>query len=221
MDSKNNKIKNFNPSSIGNKNNNIFGLPFNSTDADVVIIPVPWDATTSFKQGASKAPKEIYEASFQVDLYNDYNKNTWKAGISMEKISEYWKQKNKKLSGASLKYTDYLSGNSAEFDDETAKTILNSINSASLSLNKWVKDQSDFFLNKNKYVVVLGGDHSVPLGLIQALAEKNNDFAVLQIDAHADLRNAYEGFEFSHASVMYNVLKIPPVSKLVQLGIRD
>ena len=68
---------------------------------------------------------------------------------------------------------------------------------------------------------MLGGDHSTPLGLIQALAEKHSSFAILQIDAHADLREAYEGFEFSHASIMYNAIKIPQVKKLVQVGIRD
>jgi agmatinase len=67
----------------------------------------------------------------------------------------------------------------------------------------------------------VGGDHSTPLGLMQAAAEKHNSFAILQLDAHADLRNAYEGFEFSHASIMYNALKIKQVSKLVQVGIRD
>jgi agmatinase len=57
--------------------------------------------------------------------------------------------------------------------------------------------------------------------MIQALAEQNENFGILQIDAHADLREAYEGFEFSHASIMYNALKIKQVQKLVQVGIRD
>ena len=56
---------------------------------------------------------------------------------------------------------------------------------------------------------------------MQALAEKFGKFAVLQLDAHADLRIAYEGFEFSHASIMYNALKIKEIEKLVQVGIRD
>jgi agmatinase len=57
--------------------------------------------------------------------------------------------------------------------------------------------------------------------MMQALAEKYGNYCVLQIDAHADLRNAYEGFEFSHASIMFNALKINQVEKLVQVGIRD
>jgi agmatinase len=76
-------------------------------------------------------------------------------------------------------------------------------------------------LNQNKLVALLGGDHSTPLGLMQALSEKYSSFGILHIDAHADLREAYEGFEFSHASIMYNAIKLPQVTRLVQVGIRD
>ena len=95
------------------------------------------------------------------------------------------------------------------------------VNKECAELNKFVKGKSLHFLSKKKIIGLIGGDHSTPLGLIQACAQKNKDFAVLQIDAHADLRNAYEGFEFSHASIMFNVLKIKEVKKLVQVGIRD
>ena len=70
-------------------------------------------------------------------------------------------------------------------------------------------------------VAVLGGDHSTPLGLMKALSKTHTSFTILQIDAHADLREKYEGFDFSHASVMFNALKIPQVEKLVQVGVRD
>jgi agmatinase len=76
-------------------------------------------------------------------------------------------------------------------------------------------------MNKGKLVALLGGDHSTPFGMLQALAEKYPAFAILQIDAHADLRPAFEGFTYSHASIMYNALTIPQVSKIVQVGIRD
>lgn len=57
---------------------------------------------------------------------------------------------------------------------------------------------------------------------MQAIAEKHEDFAILQLDAHCDLRRAYEGFTYSHASIFYNVMEnIPQVSKLIQVGIRD
>ena len=77
-------------------------------------------------------------------------------------------------------------------------------------------------LNQGKLLGVLGGEHSTPLGLIEALNEKHDSFGILQIDAHADLRDAYEGFDQSHASIMFNVLQnCPNMHKLVQVGIRD
>jgi agmatinase len=74
---------------------------------------------------------------------------------------------------------------------------------------------------QGKRVGVIGGDHSVPLGAIAAIAQHHGDFGILHIDAHADLRRAYQGFQYSHASIMDNVLALPQVSRLVQVGIRD
>jgi len=69
---------------------------------------------------------------------------------------------------------------------------------------------------------LVGGDHSGPLGFFKAIGEKHGDFGILQIDAHLDLREAYEGFNYSHASIMFNALsEIPQLTRLVQVGIRD
>ena len=77
-------------------------------------------------------------------------------------------------------------------------------------------------MNQGKIVGVLGGEHSVPLGLFEAIDSLGKPFGILQIDAHADLRNAYEGFVQSHASIMYNALEnCKNLTKLVQVGIRD
>jgi agmatinase len=71
-------------------------------------------------------------------------------------------------------------------------------------------------------VALLGGDHSTPLGYYKAIGEKFGEFGILQIDAHCDLREGYEGFVYSHASIMYNALnEVPGLKKLVQIGIRD
>jgi agmatinase len=89
-------------------------------------------------------------------------------------------------------------------------------------MNDWVYEKTSALLNKGKKVGLLGGDHSTPLGFIKALAEKHESFGILQIDAHCDLRKSYEGLDYSHGSIMYNVLStIPSVSKLMQIGIRD
>lgn len=99
---------------------------------------------------------------------------------------------------------------------------LKDINEGSNFLNNWVYEQTKELLDKGKLVGLLGGDHSTPLGFFKAIAEKNGDFGILQIDAHCDLRIAYEGFKYSHASIMYNALEeIPELKKLVQVGIRD
>src|SRR5262249_16504471 len=86
----------------------------------------------------------------------------------------------------------------------------------------WVYAHTKRLLDAGKIPCVVGGDHSVPFGAIRAYAERHDDLGILHFDAHADLRPAYEGFEFSHASIMHNVItRLPRVTKLVQVGIRD
>lgn len=68
---------------------------------------------------------------------------------------------------------------------------------------------------------LVGGEHSTPLGFIRVLSEIHNEFGILHIDAHADLRHAYEGFTYSHASIMYNALQYPQITRLVSVGLRD
>lgn len=219
--SKEEKIKNFNPNDLGDTNNNIYGLPFTTDEAEVVIIPVPWEVTVSYNSGTAVGPQAIYNASYQVDLYDPKIKDAWKIGLAMEPISDDVASKNENYRRKAEHYIALLEeGDSIEQNEEMRET-LELINNECKKLNSWVKEKALKHFEKNKIVALLGGDHSTPLGLIQALAEKHNSFAILQIDAHADLRDAYEGFEFSHASIMFNALKIPQVSKLVQVGIRD
>ncbi len=75
--SKEEKIKNYNPSGVGVDNGNIFGLPFSFEDSDIIILPVPWEVTTSFGNGTSKAPAKILEASPQLDLFHHTYPNAW------------------------------------------------------------------------------------------------------------------------------------------------
>jgi agmatinase len=82
-------------------------------------------------------------------------------------------------------------------------------------------DRCQQAMAQGKRVAVIGGDHSSPLGYFRALATKYPSFGILHIDAHADLRNAYEGFTYSHASIMFNALQIPQITRLVQVGLRD
>ncbi len=102
------------------------------------------------------------------------------------------------------------------------QAIIDEINTAHRALTSHLKLRVEHLLQSGKICAVLGGEHSTPLGLIQALDEHYESFSILQIDAHADLRKAYEGFEQSHASIMHNVVEsCDSLVQLVQVGIRD
>lgn len=192
----------------------IFGLPFTLTDAAQIILPVPWDATVSYRKGTSHGPKAILSASKQVDLYDPDVKDAWKFGIAMDDISGLIGELNGHARGNVESYAQMPE----ERDRENE--ILAQINSDCRQMNTWVRNRSRHFLDQGKLVYAIGGDHSVPLGLIEELASRER-FGILHLDAHADLRVAYEGFEYSHASIMYNVSKLANVTKIVQVGIRD
>ncbi len=119
-------------------------------------------------------------------------------------------------------YIQYISQGEKVEDNKFMSKTLKDVNAGSLFLNNWVYEQTKALLENNKLVGLVGGDHSTPLGFYKAIAEKHGSYGILQIDAHCDLRDAYENFKYSHASIMYNALnEIPELTKLVQVGIRD
>ncbi len=219
--SKESKIKNFDPNDLGDRAGNIYGLPFTTEEAEVVIIPVPWEVTVSYGSGTAKGPMAVYNASFQVDLYDPYFPDAWKIGIAMDKFPTALKKKSDTLRKSAEKYISSLEKGQSPDKNKALAKIQQLINKECETLNKYVKQTALSFINKNKIVGLLGGDHSTPLGYFQALSEKYKSFGILQIDAHADLRVAFEGFTYSHASIMYNALKIKNIEKLVQVGVRD
>lgn len=215
------KIKSFDPNSPGDPDANIYGLPFTCEEADTVIVPVPWDVTVSYADGTANGPEAVFNASFQVDLYEPDLQDAWKSGIAMDEIPLKLKARAEELRSMAVQYIDALTnGEDVESDPELQKILL-TVNEGSAELNAWVKNRCLHWLQKGKRVGLLGGDHSTPFGMLQAQAELHEEFGILQIDAHADLRVAYEGFTYSHASIMYNALSIPQVKRLVQVGIRD
>lgn len=217
---KQDKIKNFDANGIGQLNDGMYGLPFSSEESDTILIPVPWEVTVSYGGGTANGPEAILEASYQVDLYDPFVKDAWKKGIAMDEISEEIKTNSEILRQSAERYIEALA-NGDDQNDPELNAISTKITGECEKLNAWVKARVLHFINQKKHVGLIGGDHSTPLGMIQALAEKYASFGVLQIDAHADLRKAYEGFEYSHASIMYNAIKINAVEKLIQVGIRD
>jgi len=215
-------LSNFDPDSVSNLNNNIFGLPFTEEEAELVILPVPWEVTVSYRAGTARAPEHLFHASMQVDLFDPDFPDAWKNGFFMRKVDKKILLKSDYLRKEAELYINYISqGDKVDNNKFMCKTLVE-VNEGSKFLNQWVYEQTAELLDKGKMVGVVGGDHSTPYGYIQALAERNESFGILQIDAHCDLRESYEGFVFSHASVMHNVLaNIPAVTRLVQIGIRD
>lgn len=215
-------LSNFDPNSVGNPNNNIFGLPFSEEEARLVILPVPWEVTVSYNAGTARAPDHMFKASLQVDLFDPDVKDAWKEGYYMRQPDQKILTKSDFLRKEAELYISYISQGEKVEDNKFMSKTLKDINTGSLFLNDWVFQQAKKLFDQGKLVALLGGDHSTPLGFFKAVGEKFGDFGILQIDAHCDLRKAYEGFVYSHASIMYNALEeIPAIKKLVQVGIRD
>lgn len=214
-------IDSFDPSQPGLADATVFGLPFSAEDSEIIVIPVPWEVTVSYGAGASEGPDAIMDASFQVDLNHQDFPDLWKLGIYMDDAPKQWKVNSDKYKSLAQPIIEALE---AGEDIETFPALqsdLDKINKACRELHTEVKEKVLSWMNKGKKVVLLGGDHSTPLGYYEALASKHDDFGILHLDAHMDLRIAYEGFKYSHASIMYNTLQIPQVTKIVQVGIRD
>lgn len=216
------KIAQFDPSGVGQKNGHFIGLPFDEDDAEIVLLPVPWDVTVSYAEGTATGAQNILEASSQLDLYDPDVKDAWKIGIYMRHMDLFWLNRNEELRPIAESVIEALeSGSSPSWDLRLAASI-EEVNNACLTLKGWVFEQTTALMNRGKRVGIVGGEHSVPLGYLEALAKIHPDgFGVLHIDAHQDLRAAYENFTFSHASIFYNALKIKELTKLVQVGIRD
>lgn len=212
----------FDPNGVGIANGNIFGFPIRENDADIIIIPVPWDATASYGKGTSRGPKVILEASTQLDFYHPKLERAFETKVFMTPISEEWLTLNDQLCSKAVDYISFLEDGGQLKDNTFFQEVVQEIDNAQNALKNHLRERASALLNEGKIVAVLGGEHSTPLGLIEALNDRNEPFGVLQIDAHADLRDAYEDFEQSHASIMFNVLKnCKNVQSLVQVGIRD
>ncbi len=210
----------FDPNARATEDAGIFGLPYSAAESNLIIIPVPWEATTSYGSGTSKGPEAILEASKQVDLFDFETGKSYELGYHMLKIDKSLKTLNaqaKKLA---------VQARTLEDKGAPAKkiaTLKKQVNTISDKVNSWVYKKAQEYISKGKLVALVGGDHSSPYGIIHAVSEKyHGNFGVLHIDAHHDLRQAYEGFTHSHASIMYNVMEAPfAPKKLVQVGIRD
>ena len=207
----------FDPNAPALADSGIFGLPFTEADAKLVYLPVPWEATTSYGGGTSEGPKAIVNASHQVDLFDLEVDKPYAAGLFMLPESEEVREWNARAKEQATYVIEHLGENSSDID--LARTA---VNEASERVNDFVRSETARLLKAGKIVAIVGGDHSVPLGALQAVGTAVGEFGILHIDAHSDTRSAYEGFTYSHASIMHNVCeRVPEMKKLVQVGIRD
>jgi len=206
----------FDPSSAA-LHDGIYGLPFTPDEARVVLVPVPWEATVSYGSGTADGPAAILKASRQVDLLDRETGRPYEAGIAMLDIP----QEIRRWSDEAREKAAPVIAVGGPGDHATLKRAVAEVDALGDRMNAWVYDQVRGRLDAGQLVGVVGGDHSVPYGAIRAVAEAHPGVGVLHVDAHADLRLAYEGFRWSHASIMRNVLDLDGVARIVQVGIRD
>ena len=212
----------FDPNGVGIANGNIFGFPVTEAEANIILLPVPWDATASYGKGTSDGPQAILDASTQLDFYHPKLEKAWETKVFMSPISQEWKTINDELCKEGIAYIQFLEEGGRLENNEAYQATVDKINLTQKHLCDNLEERATALLDQGKLVAVLGGEHSTPLGLIKALDKKYKNWGLLQIDAHADLRNAYEGFTQSHASIMFNVLaECKNLKQLVQVGIRD
>ncbi len=210
----------FDPNAAASEDSGVFGLPFTEQQAQLVYLPIAWEATTSYGGGTSDGPEAIFEASKQVDLFDIDVDKFYECGLFMREADprfRTWNEEGKALAQKIIEVAGVIDG------QPELEKALERVNALGHQVNELVREQTLSVLNAGKIPGLVGGDHSVPFGAFQAVAEKNPDgFGILHFDAHSDTRIAYEGFQWSHASIMHNALeRIPGIRKLVQVGIRD
>lgn len=192
-----------------------FGLPHSVDEARVVLVPVPFEATTSYGGGAAHGPAAVLRASRQVDLFDLETGRPYLDGIAMlpeDARVRAWNDEAKRLAGPIVE-----AGGAPPGDPGLAR-----VNALCEQLNGWLERTVAGLIADGKLVASVGGDHGSVYGAIAAHAHAYPGMGILHLDAHADRRDAYEGFTWSHASIFHNVLhRLPEVFRLVQVGLRD
>jgi agmatinase len=213
-------LSKFDEAAAGDSDAGVFGLPFSEDESSIVLLPAPWEPTTSYGKGTAGGPSAIRHASSQLDLFDPALSEhglgaPWRFGIHMLELVEAHREWNEAASAGVSR--------ASEASSETARAVaIAEVNALSAKFDRSLEERVSQLLDDGRGVGIVGGDHSVPLGPLRAFGGKYSEFGILHVDAHADLRAAYEGFKGSHASIMYNVLdQVPQVSSLVQVGIRD
>ena len=211
----------FDPSGTASYEAGLFGIPSERAAARIVVIPVPWDATTSYGGGASQGPLAVWKASAQVDLFDLDLGLAYEKGYHLREIPTELEELNGRLRPLALQVRERLERHGQL--DVATQALLAEVNAGCARMSEWVHQEASSALRHGQIPAVLGGDHSTPEGNIRAVSEfTKGAFGILHFDAHADLREHYQGFTRSHASIMHNVMHSNwRPQKLVQVGIRD
>ena len=216
---------NFDPNAAALANSGIYGLPCTAEEAQIVIIPVEWEITTSYRQGTIDGPAAIMEASQQVDLCHHDFPDLWQKGIWMDEFPTSFRQMHERLVPKRNEILDALYEGRLEEDPKKYKELYEDIRICTIMMTNWLADRIAYWRHQGKVVGLLGGDHSIPLSYHEYLNLWEGEYGILHADAHCDLRKEFEGFKFSHASIFHNIMMWSPeinkVKKLVQVGIRD
>jgi agmatinase len=149
--------------------------------AKIVLIPVPYDGTSTWQKGSDKGPEAFLNASENMELYD------------IETDTEVYKQ------GVYLV--------DAVTENRSPEAMVDA-----------VYETTKKFIKKNKFVTIFGGEHSISIGTIRAFNDMFPNLTVLQLDAHADLRQNYEGSTYNHACAVYEASQ---TTNLIQVGIRS
>lgn len=214
------EVERFDPDGAGDPDGSVFGLPYAAEECSVVLVPVPWEPTVSYGRGTVRGPEAVRLASDQLDLYDAELAahglaRPWTFGVHMlpeDPQLHAWNEAACRGAAPIIEAGGVPAGDPAVAE----------VDRLGAQLDTWVHTEAKRWHERDHLVGLVGGDHSTSYGAIQAAAEAHPGMGILHVDAHADLRVAYEGFARSHASVMHNVLDdLADVSKIVQVGIRD
>jgi agmatinase len=203
----------FNPDSIGVPNGNMWALPHVDYPA-VAIIGVPWNVTCSQGDNTIYGPAAVLAASPLIALDTPA---FWEKGVRyFGDIDGSLQRESEGVRHSARKVIERLGkGQSAQMSD------IDFVRAQCQSMCEFVQRQTYRHIDVGSKVLLLGGDHSTPFGAIMATHNRKKIDTILHIDAHADMYEAYEGFAYSHASIMYNVRQMLPNVRMVHLGLRD
>ena len=190
-------------------NGSFGGMALKPEQARLILIAMPWEATVSYGTGTSRGPQAILDASPKMDFHNELFPDFWKkAGLTFLPPAKEWQAENDRIRPLAARAIAAQEG-ALQLPPQDLASLLDKVNTSCTAMTAYVEHEAARWLAAGKVVGVVGGDHSCPLGLIRALAKKHANMGILHIDAHADLREVFEGFPYSHASVMFNALKEP------------